>query len=145
MDTPAQVEAHLAAQPEPKQAELRQLHTMITTEFPGCRLWFSDGRDETGKVVTNPSIGYGSHTIRHADGSTREVYRIGLGANTKGISVYILGFPDKTHLARTYAAALGTATVTGYLIRFRRLADIDTGVLLAAIRDGMTQAPRASV
>ena len=138
MDVSEQVEAYLATQPEPKQADLRQLHAHLQAEFPGCRLWFSDGTNEDGKVVTNPSIGYGVRTIRYADGSSREFYRIGLSANATGISVYVLGLDDKTYLARTYAASIGKASVTGYCIRFRGLSVIDADVLHSAIRHGMT-------
>src|SRR5215831_10488813 len=90
MDVPEQVEAYLASQPEPKQADLRRLHAHILAEFPGCRLWFTDGTNADGKVVANPNIGYGAYTITYADGSSREFYRIGLSANTTGISVYVL-------------------------------------------------------
>src|SRR5664280_2434971 len=41
--------------------------------------------------------------------SSREFYRIGLSANTTGISVYVLGLEDKTYLARTYGASIGRA------------------------------------
>jgi hypothetical protein len=138
MDIPEHVEAYLASQPEPKQTDLRQLHGRILAEFPDCRLWFDDGTNESGKVVANPNIGYGMYTITYANGSTREFYRIGLSANTTGISVYVLGLDDKTYLARTYGAALGRASVTGYCIKFRRLSVIDADALQAAIRDGMT-------
>lgn len=138
MDIPDQVEGYLASQSEPKQTDLRRLHTRVLAEFPACRLWFSDGTDEGGKVVANPSIGYGAYTISYADGSSREFYRIGLSANTAGISVYVLGLDDKTYLARTYGASIGKAHVTGYCIRFKRLSDIDADALHAAIRHGMT-------
>jgi hypothetical protein len=138
MDIPEQVEAYLASQPEPKQTDLRQLHAFMLAEFPGCRLWFTDGTNETGKVVANPNIGYGDHTITYADGSSREFYRIGLSGNTTGISVYVLGLDDKTYLARTFGASIGKASVTGYCIKFTRLSVIDVDVLQAAIRDGMT-------
>ena len=138
MDTPARVEAYLARLPEPKQSDLRVLHARMLADFPQCRLWFSDGTDETGKVVANPNIGYGSYTINYADGTWREFYRIGLSANTTGISVYVLGLDDKTYLARTYGASIGKASVTGYCIRFRRLSAIDDDVLRAAIHDGMS-------
>jgi hypothetical protein len=138
MDTAEQVEAYLASQPAPKQADLRQLHTLVLAEFPTCRLWFTDGTNEVGKVVANPNIGYGAYTITYADGSSREFYRIGLSANTSGISAYVLGLDDKTFLTRTYAASMGKASITGYCIRFKRLADIDVDVLLAAIRHGLT-------
>jgi len=138
MDVPEQVEAYLASQPEPKQADLRRLHAHILAEFPGCRLWFTDGTNADGKVVANPNIGYGAYTITYADGSSREFYRIGLSANTTGISVYVLGLDDKTYLARTYGASIGKASVTGYCIKFRHLAVINVDVLQAAIQYGMS-------
>ncbi len=138
MDIPERVEAYLASQPETKQADLRQLHALVLAQFPDCRLWFNDGTNEDGKVVTNPNIGYGAHTITYADGSSREFYRIGLSANSTGISVYVLGLDDKTYLTRTYGDTIGKATVTGYCIRFKRLSVIDSDVLLAAIRHGMS-------
>jgi hypothetical protein len=138
MDTADQVEAYLASQLEPKQTDLRELHALVLTEFPAARLWFTDGTNEAGKVVANPNVGYGLHTITHADGSTREFYRIGLSANTAGISVYVLGLDDKTFLKRSYGDSIGKASVTGYCIRFKRLADIDVDVLRAAIRHGMS-------
>ena len=70
-------------------------HAHLLADFPRCRLWFNDGTNEHGKVVANPNIGYGVSTITYADGSSREFYRIGLSANTTGISVYVLGLDDK--------------------------------------------------
>ena len=131
------VEAYLASQPEPKQADLRQVHAHMLEAYPACRLWFNDGTDEAGKIVANPSIGYGARTLSYADGSSREFFRVGLSANTAGISVYVLGLEDKTYLARTYGALIGKAGVTGYCIKFRRLSGIDIAVLQAAIGDGM--------
>jgi len=138
MDIAEGVEAYLARQPEPKQTDLRQLHAHMLAEFPDCRLWFNDGTNEDGKVVANPNIGYGVYTISFADGSSREFYRIGLSANTTGISVYVLGLDDKTYLARTYSASIGKASVTGYCIKFKRLSLINADALQSAIRHGMT-------
>jgi hypothetical protein len=138
MDTLQRVEAYLAGLPDPKQADLRRLHAAVLAEFPDCRVWFTDGTNEDGKVVANPSIGYGAYTITYADGSSREFYRVGLSATTTGISVYVLGLDDKTYLARTYGPSIGTAGITGYCIRFRRLSAVDADVLQDAIRHGMT-------
>jgi hypothetical protein len=137
-DVAERVEAYLASQSEAKRADLRLLHEHMLAEFPEARLWFSDGTNEDGKVVANPNIGYGVHTINYADGSSREFYRIGLSANTTGISVYVLGLDDKTFLARTYAAAIGKASITGYCIKFRRLSVVNVDALQAAIRHGMS-------
>ena len=136
----AEIAAYIAAQPEAKRRDMQVLHDMILATMPGCRLWFLDGKDDTGKTVSNPNIGYGRHTLAYADGKTRAFYKIGLSANTSGISVYIMGLDDKTHLARTYGPRLGKASVTGYCVKFKALKDIDIDVLRAAIRDEVASA-----
>jgi len=138
MDTERQVEALLASQGEPKQSELRRLHALFRAVAPSAKLWLHDGRDESGKVVANPSVGYGSYLIRYADGKTKEFYRVGLSPNKTGVSVYVLGLDDKTYLARTYGASLGKASVTGYCIKFKSTEDIDLDVLEAAVRHGLS-------
>ncbi|MGN6516718.1 MAG: DUF1801 domain-containing protein [Rhizomicrobium sp.] len=137
MQTQKQIEAYLAAQPEPKRSDMRALHARILSAMPGCKLWFLDGKDTNGKTVTNPNIGYGVQTLKQAGGKTRDFYQIGISANTAGISLYILGLDDKTYLARTYGKKLGKASVTGYCIKFKALKDIDVDVLEAAVRDGV--------
>src|SRR5690348_18065981 len=87
MDVPEQVEVYLASQPEPKQADLRRLHAHILAEFPGCRLWFTDGTNADGKVVANPNIGYGAYTITYADGSSRELDRKSTRLNSSHPSI----------------------------------------------------------
>jgi len=136
MDVQAQIDAYLAALPERKRGEMQTLHRRILQLMPGCRLWFLDGKDDDGRTVSNPNIGYGRLDMAYADGRTREFYQIGLSANTTGISVYIMGLDDKTYLAETYGNQIGKASVTGYCIKFSALRNIDLGVLEAAIRDG---------
>jgi hypothetical protein len=139
VDTLAQIKAYIAAQPEPKQSDMQQLHHMILELMPKCKLWFLDGKDEKGKVVSNPNIGYGSQAMKYAGGKTREFYQIGVSANTTGISVYIMGIEDRKYLAQTFAKKLGKASVTGYCIKFKTLADIKTDVLKAAMQYGIEQ------
>jgi hypothetical protein len=136
MNIETQIEQYLAGQPVPKREELRELHRRILGASPGCRLWFLDGRNEAGKIVANPNIGYGHQVMAQAGGKTRDFYRIGLSANTAGISLYLIGLADKKHLAQTFGPRLGKATVTGYCIRFRSLNDIDLAVLEEVIRFG---------
>ena len=114
---------------------MQALHRIILQVMPTRKLWFLDGKDSEGIVVSNPNIGYGLQAMKHADGTTREFYQIGLSANKTGISVYILGIEDKKYLAQTYGKTLGKASVTGYCIRFKTLKDINTEILEAAIRD----------
>lgn len=139
MNTVEQIESYIASQPEPKRSEMQALHELILQVSPGCKLWFTDGKNEEGKVVANPNIGYGFYTIKYADGTTREFYRIGLSANTAGISVYILGIEDKKYLAETFGKTLGKASVTGYCIKFKSIKDINLDVLRSAIRYGLVE------
>jgi hypothetical protein len=136
MNVQEHIGEYLASQPEPKHSDMQELHRIILAVKPGCKLWFLDGKNDDGKVVSNPNLGYGAYTIKYADGSTREFYQIGLSANKTGISVYVLGIEDKKYLADTYGKDLGKASVTGYCIRFKTLRDINTDVLKAAIKFG---------
>jgi hypothetical protein len=135
MSIQEQIKEYIAGQPEPKRSEMQELHQCILKELPACKLWFLDGKNSDGKIVSNPNIGYGSYTIKYADGTSREFYQIGLSANTSGISVYIMGLEDKTYLTRTYGEKLGKASVTGYCIKFKKLKDINIEVIQAAMRD----------
>jgi len=132
-----QIKEYIAGQPEAKRKEMQELHQFVLNLLPGAKLWFLDGKDASGKVVSNPNIGYGAYTIKYADGSSREFYQIGLSANTTGISVYVLGIKDKAYLSTEYGKRLGKASVTGYCIKFKTMKDIHLEVLEAAIRDGV--------
>ena len=136
MNVQEQIQKYVSSQPEPKRSDMEELHRVILQVMPACKLWFLDGKDSEGKTVSNPNIGYGSHTMEYADGTTREFYQIGLSANKTGISVYILGIEDKKYLAEAYGKELGKASVTGYCIRFKTLKDINIEILAAAIRFG---------
>ena len=134
MNVQEQIKKYIASQPEPKHSEMLELHRLILKIMPGSKLWFLDGKDNTGKVVSNPNIGYGSYSIKYANGEIREFYQIGISANTTGISVYIMGIKDKTYLAQTYGKKIGKASVSGYCIKFKTLKDINIDILEAAIR-----------
>ena len=137
MNIQEQIKKYITSQPEPKRNDMQELHQHILQVMPACKLWFLDGKNNEGQTVSNPNVGYGSYSIKYADGTTREFYQIGLSANTTGISVYILGIKDKKYLAQAYGKELGKASVTGYCIRFKTLKDINIDILQAAILDGV--------
>jgi hypothetical protein len=139
MNIQEQIKDYISTQPEPKRFEIETLHKSILEIFPKCRIWYLDGKDEKGKIVSNPNIGYGLQTIKYADGKTKDFYQIGISANTTGISVYIIGIEDKKYLLDTYGKKIGKASVTGYCIKFKTLKDINIGILEEAIRDGVKQ------
>ena len=152
MNIQKQVTNYINSQPEPKRTDMQALHNHIQGIMPESKLWFLDGKDSDGKIVSNPNIGYGHYTIIYADArpdgksgreTTKEFYQIGLSANATGISVYIMGIPDKTYLAETFGSKLGKAKVAGYCIKFKTLKDINIDVLEEAVRYGVLL-PRAS-
>lgn len=137
MNIQEQIKTYIDSQDESKRSEMLALHQHILQVLPKSKLWFLDGKDETGKVVTNPNFGYGQFTIHYKDGLTKEFYQIGISGNTTGISVYIMGLEDKKHLPQTYGTTIGKASVTGYCIKFKTLKDINLYILEEAIRYGV--------
>jgi Domain of unknown function (DU1801) len=137
MSLQKQIKEYIANLPEPKGSEMQALHQHLLQVLPKCKLWFLDGKDDNGKTVTNPNIGYGLQTIKYADGTTREFYQNGISPNTTGISVYIIGLKDKKYLAQAFGKKLGKASVTGYCIKFKTLKDINVDILEEAIRYGV--------
>ena len=139
MNTEEQIRDFIDSHSEPKRSDMQALHLSILQLMPANKLWFLDGRNSENKIISNPSIGYGSQTIKYADGKTKEFYQIGLSSNTTGISVYIMGLDDKTYLPQTYGETIGKASVSGYCIKFKKLKDINIDVLKEAILFGFKQ------
>ena len=136
MNMQKQIKEYITGQPEPKRSDMQELHQLILQVLPKCKLWFLDGKDDKGKIVSNPNIGYGLQTIKYAGAKTQDFYQVGISANTTGISVYIMGIKDKTYLVKTYGKKLGKASITGYCIKFKTLKDINIKTLEEAIRFG---------
>ena len=144
MNIQAQIKEYIASLPDEKRTEMEVLHKRILKLMPKCKLWFLDGKDDNGKIISNPNIGYGLFKIKNADtkagpGKTKEFYQIGISPNTAGISVYIMGVKDKAYLPQTYGNKLGKASVTGYCIKFKTLKNINIDILEEAIQDGVKQ------
>lgn len=139
MNIQEQISEYITTQSEPKRSDMQKLHHLILEIMPDCKLWFLDGKNDDGKIVSNPNIGYGSHIMQYADGKIKEFYQIGMSANTTGISVYIMGIDDKTYLNSTFGKEIGKASVTGYCIKFKALKDINLEILKAAIQSGCSQ------
>ena len=137
MDTNTQIHHFISQQESAKQRDLLQLHELMLSILPAGKLWLEDGKNEAGKVVTNPTIGYGNQTLLLAKGKSREMFQIGISANTSGISIYLIGIRNKLDLAQQFGAQLGKAKITGYCIKFKQLADIEIPVLKEAIRLGI--------
>jgi len=133
MEIKTQIKEYINSQPEPKKIEMQELHSLILRVMPQCKQWYFDGKNEEGKQVAHPTIGYGNYTIAYKDGSTREFFRIGLLANPTGLAVHIMGLDDKKFLIDTYGKTIGKAKVGSYGIAFKSIKDINLEILTEAI------------
>lgn len=129
-----QIKEYITSLAESKRAEMQFLHELILSILPQEKLWFLDGKDAQNKTVSNPNIGYGESLLHYANGNTKPFYKIGLSANTGGISVYIMGLDDKEYLAREFGKKIGKASISGYCIKFKTIKDIQLEVLSEIIR-----------
>ena len=62
MSVQSQIKEYIASEPEPKRSDIQALHRIIQEVMPKCKLWFLNGKNEEGKTVSNPNIGYGFQT-----------------------------------------------------------------------------------
>ncbi len=133
MDIKTQIKEYINSQPEPKKSEMQELHILILQLMPKCKQWYFDGKNEDGKQVAHPTIGYGNYTITYKDGSTREFFRIGLLANPTGLAIHIMGLDDKKYLIDRYGKTIGKAKVGSYGITFKSIKEINLEILKEAI------------
>ena len=137
-DVQRQIQAHFAQLEVDKSKELQQLHNLIVSINPQCKLWFDNGINEEGKVLTNPTLGYGLQTLQYAKGNAREFFQIGICATTSGISIYLIGLKDKNILKDSFALTIGKATITGYCVKYKRLSDLNSETLEKLIQFGFS-------
>ena len=133
MEIKARIRDFIKSQPELKQNEMQELHNLILQILPNCKQWYFDGKNENGKQIAHPTIGYGNYTITYKDGSTREFFIIGLLANTTGLAVHIMGLEDKKFLQDNYGKTIGKAKVGSYGITFKSIKDINLEILKEVI------------
>jgi hypothetical protein len=73
MNIQEKINEYIDSQTEAKRNDMMALHQFILELMPNCKLWFLDGKNAENKVVSNPNIGYGFHTLKYADGSIQRV------------------------------------------------------------------------
>jgi len=56
MTAKSQIKDYITNQPEPKRSDMQALHNMVLKIKLAGKLWFPNGKDDTGKIVSNPNI-----------------------------------------------------------------------------------------
>ena len=117
--------------PEPRRSELRQLHRLITKTAPKLKpkMW--------GEM-----IGYGSYHYRYATGREGDWFVIGLSSRRNYISFYGCLSDGRQYIAEKHKRELPKASIGRSCIRFKKLADVDLGVLARIIKENEAAAKK---
>ncbi len=119
-------EDYIAQIDEPRRSEILRLHNFIRETVPEL-----EPRIESGMLA------YGTYHYRYASGREGTWFPVGLASQKGYISVYVCGARDGRYVADSHAPRMPKAKVGKSCIRFKRVDDVDLGVLAEVIRDGV--------
>ncbi|HEY0640825.1 MAG TPA: DUF1801 domain-containing protein [Pseudonocardiaceae bacterium] len=129
--TAATHEEYIESLEEPRRSDVRALHELILKAAPALRPTMEFGMP-----------GYGKYHYRYASGREGDWMLVGLASNRNYISLYVTATTeDGRYLAELYRPRLPRASIGKSCVRFRRLADVDRGVLAELIRDAAANPP----
>lgn len=114
------------------EPDLREVDRVITDTAPGLKR----------QLFAGPSItmlGYGEMDWKNKSGSGVWPL-IGMAAQKHYIALYVAATRDDETLASYYRDRLGKTNNGKNCIRFKRMADIDSGQLAEAVRDAVSWA-----
>ena len=112
---------------ESRRNDIRRLHELIGRVAPDL-----ESRAESG------GLAYGSYVYRYASGREAEWPAIGLANRKQYISLYVTATVGDRYLPETYVERLPKADIGRSCVRFKRLSDLDEGVLAQLIHEGAT-------
>jgi Domain of unknown function (DU1801) len=113
------VEEHIDSLPEARRELIRSVHEIVREAAPELEM----------RMWGDKFIGYGAMHYRYASGREGEWFPIGLANNKQYVSLYICACDDDGYLAEQNADRLGNVSVGKSCIRFKRLEDLDLGVV----------------
>ena len=116
---------------EPRRSDLRALHELVRSSVPELKPTMEFGMP-----------GYGTYHYRYASGKEGDWMLIGFANNKQYLSLYVTCVTeDGKYLAESYQPKLPKASIGRSCIRFKRLSDVDTGVLSTLFRTAAANPP----
>lgn len=104
----------------------------IAKHFPLLETSFFDGKNASGKIVTNPTYGFGK-LVQSNVNRGNPTFQLGVSANSAGITLSFIGIRNHINLSEL-CHGIGNASITKYCIKFKSFNDLDEIVLLEAIK-----------
>jgi uncharacterized protein YdhG (YjbR/CyaY superfamily) len=121
VETPAE---YIAAVDEERRPDIAALDALIRTHAP-----------ELEPVIMGGMLGYGPFHYRYASGREGEACSLSIASNASYISLYCFATDEEGYVAERYADRLPKANIGKTCVRFKKLADLDEGTLVALIRE----------
>lgn len=119
-------EEYIATIADPRRSEIEKLHALIQETVPDLKPHILAGM-----------IGYGTFHYKYASGREGDWSVIALASQKNYISVYVCASDGKEYIAEKYKSQFPKANIGKSCIRFKKLADIDLGLLQKVIREGV--------
>lgn len=117
------VAAYLAKLEEPRRAEVKRLHELISGALPDAEV-----------RVAGALIGYGPYHYRYESGTEGDSFRVSLASRKTGLSIYVAAVDEGGWLAEQAKASLGKARVGKSCIAVKRLEDLDLAGLVTLLK-----------
>ncbi len=127
-------DAYIDAVPAARRDDLRRLDALIRETLPGA-----------APGVGHGMLGYGPVHYRYASGREGDTFLVSVASRKAGFSLYLFCAAGERPLAERYAERLGKVDLGKACVRFKRMDDLDAGVLREMLAEaGRLGAPAAS-
>jgi hypothetical protein len=124
---------YVAGVDERRRLDVAALDALIRETAPGLE-----------RVMSGSGIGYGPFHYRYASGREGDAALIGLAANKRYLSLYVLCATENGYLAETYRERLPKASIGKACVRFTTLSNVDVDVLRELIAEAASRGPEAA-
>ncbi len=106
-----------------RREDIRQLHDLVRKTAP-----------ELAPTMEFGMLGYGKYHYKYKSGREGDWMKVGIANNKSYISLYCCASLDGGYVAEAFKERLPKADIGKSCVRFKRLSDLDPGVLEELIR-----------
>ena len=121
---PKDPEDYLAQIDEPRRSDIEALDKLIRKEGPNLKRQLAYGM-----------LAYGSIRYRSKTGREGDWFVVALASQKRYISLYVSCATEDGYVAESYRDLLPKADIGKSCVRFKRLSDVDEGVLRVLVRE----------
>lgn len=109
---------------EPRKSQIQLLFDLIRETAPTLEPYIQSGM-----------IGFGKYHYKYVSGREGDWFMIGLASQKNYISVYICATINNTYVAENYKDKLPKASIGKSCVRFKKVEDINLGVMKEMIQE----------